>query len=175
MIFSISYPPDVIDYNWLQLCTSPPCHSPHPHPSPGTPYQQSWTMRGPIRPPKQQHIPPKRSIFPEHPLLWVTTGSIHCCLGGMMGPPMVQECWYGVPGEGWVGGLTLDFRLMLPIVNHNRERLRKMDCFGVWWGPPVVPECWYGVPSEGWGWGGQVVWLWILGQRIQLFPTIKGA
>ena len=52
-------------------------HPPHPHPSPGTPYQQSGTTGGPIRPLKQQYIPPKQSIFPERPQLLVTTGSVY--------------------------------------------------------------------------------------------------
>ena len=59
---------------------------------------------------------------------------------------------YGVPGEGWawggwVGGLILDFRLMLPVVTHNRGCSGKMDhfggmccCLGGLMGPPVVPE-----------------------------------
>ena len=39
----------------------------------------------------------------------------------LMGPPMVPECLYGVPGEGWgwagwVGGLFLDFRPTVPVV-----------------------------------------------------------
>ena len=59
----------------LKSKVKPPIHPPHPHPSPGTPYQHSGTMGGPIRPPKQQYIPPKQSIFPERPRLWVTTGS----------------------------------------------------------------------------------------------------
>ena len=33
-------------------------------------------------------------------------------------------------GIGWVGGLTLDFRLTLPVVTHDRGRLGKMDHFG---------------------------------------------
>ena len=45
-------------------------------PTPGTPYQPSGTTGGPIRPPKQQYIPPKQSIFPKRPRLWVTTGSV---------------------------------------------------------------------------------------------------
>ena len=51
-------------------------------------------------------------------------GGMYCCLGGLMGPPGVPECCYGVPGEGWawggwVGGLTLDFRPALSVVTHN--------------------------------------------------------
>ena len=51
-------------------------------------------------------------------------GGMYCCLGGLMGPPMIPDCWYGVPGEGrgwgvWVGGLTLDFSQTLPVVTHN--------------------------------------------------------
>ena len=63
----------------------PPTHPPHPHPSPGTPHQHSGTTGGPIRPPKQQYIPPKRSIFPERPQSWVTTSRLSvlpvCLLG----------------------------------------------------------------------------------------------
>ena len=36
-------------------------------------------------------------------------------------------------GWGWawcVGGFTLDFRLTLPVVTHNRGRFGKMDRFG---------------------------------------------
>ena len=69
----------IVGNNWKHRrpkIQSQTTHPPHPHSSPGTPYQHSGTTGGPIRPPKQQHIPPKRSIFPEHPLLWVTTGSI---------------------------------------------------------------------------------------------------
>ena len=47
-----------------------------------------------------------------------------------------------------MGGLTLDFRLTLPVVTHNRGRSGKMDCFGGMYyclgglmGPTVVPEC----------------------------------
>ena len=51
-------------------------------------------------------------------------GGMYCCLGGLMGPPMVLNGLYRVAGEGWgggwwVGGLTLDFRLMLPVVTHD--------------------------------------------------------
>ena len=49
---------------------------------------------------------------------------------------------------GWVGGLTLDFRQMLPVVTNDRGRSGKMDrfggmycCLGVLMGPPVVSEC----------------------------------
>ena len=31
-------------------------------------------------------------------------GGMYCCLGGLMGPPVVPECWYGVPGEEWGWG-----------------------------------------------------------------------
>ena len=31
---------------------------------------------------------------------------------------------------GLVGGLTLDFRLMLPVVTYDQGRSGKMDCFG---------------------------------------------
>ena len=60
----------------LKSKVKPPIHPPHPHPSPGTPYQHSRTTGGPIRPPKQQYIPPKRSIFPKRPQSWVITGSV---------------------------------------------------------------------------------------------------
>ena len=92
-------------------------------------------------------------------------GGMYCCLGGLIGPSVVPECLYGVPGEGWgwggwVGGLTFNFRPTLPIVTHDQGNLGKMDCFrgmycclGGLMGPPVVPEC-YGVPGEEWGWGG---------------------
>ena len=50
-------------------------------------------------------------------------------------------------GDG-VGGLTLDFRPLLPVVTHNQGCLGKTDCFGDRYcclgglmGPPVVPEC----------------------------------
>ena len=43
----------------LKSKVKPLIHQPHSHPSPGTPYQQSGTTGGPIRPPKQQYIPPK--------------------------------------------------------------------------------------------------------------------
>ena len=49
---------------------------------------------------------------------------------------------------GWVGGLTLDFRPMLPVVIHDQRRSGKMDCFGGMccylrslMGGPVVPDC----------------------------------
>ena len=51
-------------------------HPPHLHPSPGTPYKQSGTIGGPIRPPKQQYIPTKRFIFCKLPRSWVMTGSV---------------------------------------------------------------------------------------------------
>ena len=45
-------------------------------------------------------------------------------------------------------GLTLDFRLTLPVVTHNRGCSGKTDCFGGMhcclgglMGPPMVPEC----------------------------------
>ena len=60
----------------LKSKVKPPIHPPHNYPLPGTPYQHSGSTGGPIRPPKQQYIPPKRSIFPERPQLWVTTGSV---------------------------------------------------------------------------------------------------
>ena len=48
---------------------------------------------------------------------------------------------------GWVGGLTLDFRLTLPVITHNQGRLGNMDyfggmycCLGGLMGPPVVPN-----------------------------------
>ena len=31
-------------------------------------------------------------------------GGMYCCLGGLMGPPMVPDCLYGVPGRDGVGG-----------------------------------------------------------------------
>ena len=50
-------------------------------------------------------------------------------------------------GDG-VGGLTLDFRLMLLVVTHDRGLLGKIDhfggmycCLGGLMGPPVVPDC----------------------------------
>ena len=60
----------------LKSKVKPTTHPPHPHPLPGTPYQHSRTTGSPIRPPKQQYIPPKRSIFPEHPRSWIKTGSV---------------------------------------------------------------------------------------------------
>ena len=77
-------------------------------------------------------------------------GGMYCCLGGLMGSPMVPDCWYGVPGEGWgwgrwVGGLTLDFRPMLPVITHDQGVLGKNGSFwgyvllfGRYDGPPVV-------------------------------------
>ena len=54
---------------------------------------------------------------------------------GSDGGPVVPDCCYEVPGEGrgwggWEVGLTMDFRLMLPVVTHNRGCSGKMDCFG---------------------------------------------
>ena len=51
-------------------------------------------------------------------------GGMYCCLGGLMGPPWSQSVDMGSlvrdgDGMGWVGGLTLDFRLMLPVVTHD--------------------------------------------------------
>ena len=50
-------------------------------------------------------------------------------------------------GDG-VGGLTLDFRPMLPVVIHDQRRSGKMDCFWgmcccLWglMGPFMVPDC----------------------------------
>ena len=50
--------------------------------------------------------------------------------------------------DGWVGGLTLDFGPMLPVVIHDQRRSGKMDCFGGMccclrglMGGPVVPDC----------------------------------
>ena len=60
----------------LKSEVKPPTNPPHPHPSPRTPYQQSGTTGGPIRPRKQQYIPPKRSIFLKNPQSWVTTGYV---------------------------------------------------------------------------------------------------
>ena len=47
-----------------------------------------------------------------------------------------------------MGGLTLDFRPMLPVVIHDQRRSGKMDCFGGMccclrglMGGPVVPDC----------------------------------
>ena len=52
-------------------------------------------------------------------------GGMCCCLRGLMGAPVVPDCGYGVPGEGWgwggwVVGLNLDFRLTLLVVTHNQ-------------------------------------------------------
>ena len=59
----------------------------------------------------------------------------------------------GWVGEGWgwgwwVGGLTLNFRLTLPVITHDQGHLGKMDHFGGMYcwlgglmGAPVVPEC----------------------------------
>ena len=70
-----------------------------------------------------------------------------------MGPPMVPDCLYGVPGEGWrwggwVVGMNLDFRLKLLVVTHDQGHSGKMDrfggmycCLGGLMGPPVVPDC----------------------------------
>ena len=48
-------------------------------------------------------------------------GGMHCCLGGLMGPPWSQSVDMGslVRDEDGVGGLTLDFRLMLPVDTHD--------------------------------------------------------
>ena len=165
MLFSIFYPQDVINYNWLQLCPPLPCHSPHPHPSPGTPYQQSGTMKGPIRPPKQQHIPPKWSIFPEHPLLWVTTGSIdlkskvkptthpphpHPSPGtsyqqsGTTGPPIRPLKQQHIPPKqsifpeclrSWITTGSIGPKSKVKPPTHLK-------------GTPMLPECWCGVPGE---------------------------
>ena len=56
-------------------------------------------------------------------------GGMYCCLRGLMGPHVVPEFRYGVPGEGWVwdvwvGGLALDFRPTLPVFTHNTHPLR---------------------------------------------------
>ena len=68
----------------LKSKVKPTTHPPHRHPSPGTSYQQSGTTGPPIRPLKQQHIPPKQSIFPERLQSWITTGSI--CLKSKVPP-----------------------------------------------------------------------------------------
>ena len=51
-----------------------------------------------------------------------------------MGPPWSQMVDMGSLVRdgvgGWVGGLTLDFRPMIPVVTHNQGRIRKMDHFG---------------------------------------------
>ena len=72
--------------------------------------------------------------------------------GGSDGPPWSQSVDMGSlvrdgDGLGWVGGLTLDSRLTLPVVTHDQGRSGKMDhfggmycCLGGLMGPPVVPE-----------------------------------
>ena len=55
--------------------------------------------------------------------------------GGSDGAPHGPRLLIWGPGEGWgwgtwVGGLTLDFRLTLPVVTHDRGHLGKMDRFG---------------------------------------------
>ena len=61
----------------MHLLTLPPTYPPHPHPSPKTPYQQSGTMRGPIRPPNNNTYPPQTDpFFPKLPRLWVMTGCV---------------------------------------------------------------------------------------------------
>ena len=68
-------------------------------------------------------------------------------------------------GMGSVVGLTLDFRLMLPVVTYDQGRSGKMDCFGGMccclgglMGPPgprvLIWGPWLGM---GMGWGGWVV------------------
>ena len=62
-------------------------------------------------------------------------GGMCCCLGGLMGPLWSKSVDMGslVRGGdrmGLVGGLTLDFRLMLPVVTYDQGRSGKMDCFG---------------------------------------------
>ena len=54
-----------------------------------------------------------------------------------------------------MGGLTLDFRLTLPVVTHDQGHLGKINCFvgmycclGGLMGPPMVLDCLYGVPGE---------------------------
>ena len=48
-------------------------------------------------------------------------GGLYCCLGGVMGPPCSQMVDMGSlvrDGDGvGVGGLTLDFRPTLPVVD----------------------------------------------------------
>ena len=46
-------------------------------------------------------------------------GGMHCCLGGLMGPPWSQSVDMGslVRDGDEVGGLTLDFRPTLPVVS----------------------------------------------------------
>ena len=99
---------------------------------------------------------------------------------GSDGPPVVPDCWYEVPGEkwgwgGWVVGLTLDFRSMLPVDTHNRGCSGKMDhfggmccCLGGLMGPFMVPDCWYGVPGEGWGWGR-----WVSGRAGRCIAVVN--
>ena len=52
---------------------------------------------------------------------------------------------------GWVGGLTLDFRQMLPVVTNDQGRSGKMDHFG---GMYCCLGGLMGPPGEIWGWGG---------------------
>ena len=117
----------------------PPIHPPHPHPSPETPYQHPGTMGGPIRPPKQQYIPPKQSIFPEHPLLWVTTGSIG--LKSKIKPPTqcpsltrdpISTLWdhggtHQTPQTTIHTHKTICFSLVPSIVSNNRKHRPKIQ------------------------------------------------